>query len=226
MGGRKVKFAIFLVIFIVPTAALWGVTTLSHDGADVGTVQKEVSKVTPAMLSELQRAAENGDAIAQNHLANLYTYGQDIPQDYEMASKWYTASAAQGLAAAQYNLGALYEHGEGVPKDYGKAVTYYRAAAQEGHVLAQARMGLMYERGLGVPKNSAEAVRWYRAAAEHGDASAQSKLGYAYFDGEAIRRDYREATKWFRKAAEDHHLASLLFSAHKYSAIFQSGLDS
>jgi len=53
---------------------------------------------------ELQQAADSGDALAQNNLAYLYTFGLEVPQDYREAVRWYASAAAQGLAAGQYNL--------------------------------------------------------------------------------------------------------------------------
>ena len=50
------------------------------------------------------------------------------------------------------------------------------------------------------------------------------------FEVRLTRRE--EICRWMRHppapllGASDHHLASLLFSAHQYSAIFQSGLES
>jgi TPR repeat protein len=158
-----------------------GPTRISVAGdTDTLPVPKEARKDTPATVTELKRRAESGDPIAQDKLGYLYTFGQGVPQDYEMAAKWYAAAAAQGLAGGQYNLGALYEHGLGVQRDYEEAVRNYRAAAEQGHVLAQARMGLLYEHGRGVSASLKEAMKWYRVAAEQGDPTAQCKVGYGY----------------------------------------------
>jgi len=37
---------------------------------------------TPVAVQELKRGADNGDALAQNNLAYLYTFGLEVPQDY------------------------------------------------------------------------------------------------------------------------------------------------
>src|SRR4051812_39033386 len=49
--------------------------------------------------------AENGDAVAQYYLGDLYDKGRGVPQDYAEATKWYRRSAEQGLPLAQHLLG-------------------------------------------------------------------------------------------------------------------------
>jgi TPR repeat protein len=65
-----------------------------------------------------RRAAESGNANAQNNLARMYEDGRGVPKDYSEAVKWFHRAADQGVAAAQFNLGRAFEIGRGVPKDY------------------------------------------------------------------------------------------------------------
>ena len=48
--------------------------------------------------------AENGDAMAQCTLAELYQVGLGVATNHEEAFKWYRKSADQGDAVAQNNL--------------------------------------------------------------------------------------------------------------------------
>ena len=43
-----------------------------------------------------RKAADQGSARAQLHLASKYLYGQGVPQDYVLAHMWFNLSAAQG----------------------------------------------------------------------------------------------------------------------------------
>jgi len=43
-----------------------------------------------------RRAAEQGDAVAQYNLANMYVQGQGVPKDTIQAHYWYSLAAAQG----------------------------------------------------------------------------------------------------------------------------------
>ena len=53
------------------------------------------------------KAAEQGDAAAQNNLAIMYQLGNGVRQDYRQARSWYEKAAEQGDAAAQTNLRIL-----------------------------------------------------------------------------------------------------------------------
>ena len=74
-------------------------------------------------------AAELGDIKAQRDLGSIYGVGQDVPQDYAEAAKWYRLAAEQGDAGGQHNLGLMYADGEGVPEDDTEAVRWLRLAA-------------------------------------------------------------------------------------------------
>ena len=60
-------------------------------------------------------AAEQGDAVAQFNLGELYALGEGVPQDPAEAVRWFRLAAEQGYAV-QYALGVLYGQGKGVPK--------------------------------------------------------------------------------------------------------------
>jgi len=79
------------------------------------------------------KAAEQGDAHAQNNLGFMYERGQDVPQDNATAVSWYRKAAEQGAADAQYNLGIMYGNGQGVPQDYVQAHMWFNLAASNAH---------------------------------------------------------------------------------------------
>lgn len=51
-----------------------------------------------------KRAAEQGNAEAQNRLALLYHNGEGVPQDHAEAEKWFRKAAQQGNEEAELNL--------------------------------------------------------------------------------------------------------------------------
>ena len=83
-------------------------------------------------IDYLTKAAINDLAIAQNHLGDMYYYGDSVEKDYTKAFEWYHKAAELGYAAAQYNLGIMYAKGEGVEKDYTKAYEWYSKPAEHG----------------------------------------------------------------------------------------------
>ena len=85
----------------------------------------------------MKESAEQGDAVAQLHVALMYQHGRGTQQDLNQAFEWIKKSAEQGNAEAQYNLSVMYRNGEGVEQDQEKALYWLKKAAQQGHIQAQ-----------------------------------------------------------------------------------------
>jgi TPR repeat protein len=79
-----------------------------------------------------RKAADQGDAYAQNNLGNMYDEGQGVEQDFKEAVKWYQKAADQGDAMAQFNLGAMYCNGQGVEQNYVTGYAWWNIAAANG----------------------------------------------------------------------------------------------
>ena len=149
-----------------------------------------------------RKAAEKGNARAQNNMGNRYFNGKCVGQNYVEAVKWYRKSAIQGYPGAQENLGDCYFNGQGVAQNLGEAFNWYTKAAEQGLAKAQFNLGLCYSEGKGVETDYAKAVEWYTKAAEQGNARAQNNLGWCYLKGEGVGVDCAKAVEWFTKAAE------------------------
>lgn len=166
--------------------------------------------VTPGKIQEIQKilhdqtvkAAEQGDARAQNNLGADYTHGHVVAQSTEKAVIWFQKAAEQGHVFAQYNLGQCYEKGYGVAHPREEAIHWYRKAADQGLALAQYKVGLAYSLGLGVEESLKEAVKWYKRAAEQGHAYAQYSLGFAYEFAQGTWQSFEEAVIWYQRAAD------------------------
>ena len=165
-------------------------------------IAEKSSTATGEVESTDRKAAEQGDAAAQDRLGYRYTMGNGVAKDDKEAVKWYRKAAEQGHAPAQNSLGYCYAIGSGVAKDDKEAARWFRKSAEQGNVHAQNSLGFSYLKGNGVEKNVVEAVKWFRKAAERGYAKAQCQLGFCYARGEGVTKDTDESLKWFRKAAE------------------------
>jgi TPR repeat protein len=64
-----------------------------------------------------RKAAEQGNAGAQNNLGDCFYAGRGVAQDYSQAAYWFGKAAEQGDAMAQYNLGSYYFNGHGVAQE-------------------------------------------------------------------------------------------------------------
>jgi hypothetical protein len=73
--------------------------------------------------------AARGDANAQAQLGFMYEYGRGVPQDYQLAVRWYLSAAVQGQPIAQFELGLMYDKGHGVPASSTVAYKWLNLAA-------------------------------------------------------------------------------------------------
>jgi len=86
-----------------------------------------------AALTWLLKAAQQGNADAQNKLGIVYLQGQGVIADAARAGVWFSRAAEQGDRAAQANLAALYETGRGVPRDLMQAYRWYLLSQRGSH---------------------------------------------------------------------------------------------
>jgi hypothetical protein len=85
---------------------------------------------------ELIKAADEGDANAQNDLAILFLEN-DKPQN---AIYWLELAAKQDFADAMHLLGTCYLKGNGLAKDNNLAIMWIAKAASLGHPIAIAQI--------------------------------------------------------------------------------------
>jgi TPR repeat protein len=160
--------------------------------------KNELVNVEEISIEQLKVKAEQGNAVAQDKLSEMYYNDQDYTKSFE----WGIKAAKQGYANAQVNIGYLYDEGIGVKQDYTKAMEWYLKAAEQGVAMAQCYLGNMYGDGNGVKQDYAKAMEWYRKAAEQGNTIAQYNVGYYYYEGLGVKQDYAKAMEWFLKVAE------------------------
>jgi TPR repeat protein/putative methionine-R-sulfoxide reductase with GAF domain len=96
-----------------------------------------------ATLAEMRKRAEVGDPYEQVALATRYARGEDVPQDFSMAVRWYLRAAEQGHVGAQDSLGSYFWMGRGVPKDLTKAYFWSVLARSEGKQTSKNRVDFM-----------------------------------------------------------------------------------
>ena len=150
----------------------------------------------------LKPLADEGNAVAQEHVGRMVERGKTVPADFRVALDWYQKAADQGDALAQGHVGRIYRTGffNGRP-DYGNALKYYRESAAKNVAIAQLGLGSMYKAGEGVPESETEAVAWFRKAAAQGDAAAQMNLASMYRYGKGVPKDIKEAQRLLKLAA-------------------------
>ncbi len=76
-----------------------------------------------------RKAAEQGDADAQNNLGLMYENGLGVLQNYAEAVRWFRKAADRGHIYVWFNLGRMYAEGLGVPQDYVQAHMWFNLIA-------------------------------------------------------------------------------------------------
>ena len=97
----------------------------------------------PINLEDVRKRAELGDPYEQVALATRYATGENVPQDYSMAVRWFTRAAEQGHVGAQDTLGTYYWVGRGVPKDVTRAYFWSVLARAAGKEASKVRVAFM-----------------------------------------------------------------------------------
>jgi TPR repeat protein len=149
------------------------------------------------------KAAEQGNAQAQNNIAFAYEQGYGVERDFQLAVFWFRKAAEQNDAMAQFNLAVMYEIGRGVSQDLEQAANWYRRAAEQGCAAAQYNLGCMSRLGRGVPEDVAQAICWYRKAAQQDHPTAQFNLGVMYERGQGVQQSLEHAAFWYQKASDN-----------------------
>lgn len=93
----------------------------------------EKSKRFADALVWYERAAQQGNAEAQNNLGTLIYNGRGCKPDYKTAAYWLSKAAEQGLPQGLASMGSLYYYGVGVPKNERKGIALLRAGARKGN---------------------------------------------------------------------------------------------
>ena len=100
----------------------------------------------PGGLQGLRKLADQGDAAAQFSVGAAYATGDDVPQDYAEAVRWFSMAAEQGHVVSQATLGAYYWAGRGVPQDQVKAYFWSVLAQAGGDEASKYRVSVLASR--------------------------------------------------------------------------------
>lgn len=117
----------------------------------------------------MEKAAQMGEILAQDNLAQYYEKGIGVKQDYAKAAELYEEVA---LSPEPSIFG-------GMPK--------------APHCAAAFALGRLYENGLLPNASMQEAIKWYKYSAELGEADANLKLAELYFEGRGVEQNYAES---------------------------------
>ncbi|MCL1942287.1 MAG: sel1 repeat family protein [Candidatus Azobacteroides sp.] len=168
-----------------------------------------VGKSTVKAGEWFEKAAADGDKIAQNDLA--WEYSEQ--KRYEEAFRYFQLSAEQGFAPGENNLAWFYNNGLGVDQDLKKAEEWYKRAGKQGNLEAINNLGGLYQKDY---HDNKKAFDQFLKAAKKGLKNAQRNVALCYLSGEVVGYNSGEGIKWMTKAAEQGLDKAQLFLAKKY----------
>ncbi|XKM14301.1 tetratricopeptide repeat protein [Orbaceae bacterium ac157xtp] len=165
------------------------------------------------------KLAEQGDAVAQNTLGEIYYQNALIYKGYHTKARiLFEKAAEQGLAKAQYNLGSMYRDEF---NNFPIALTWFEKAAAQGDLDAINSIGYIYENGSGgePPRNYL-----YNEQGKNIDPELpyiEARFAPYEFDmpvatfprtiyplgeyGQGVEPDIKKAAEYYQKAASQGH---------------------
>jgi putative methionine-R-sulfoxide reductase with GAF domain len=125
-----------------------GAGSASLSQAPANPPSKLISSSAPATgsLESLRKLAEQGDPTAQFSMGARYATGEEVPQDYTEAVRWFSLAAERGHVVSQATLGAYYWAGRGVPQDLVKAYFWSVLAQAGGDEASKYRVSVLASR--------------------------------------------------------------------------------
>ena len=163
------------------------------------------------------KSAENGNAYAQYKLASYFDEGQEIPQDAEIAQKYYVDALAGFIqqdeiepdAQLEYRIAMMYLRGKGVPADEQTALRWFIRGAEHGFSSASYQAGRLLEEMKTVPGNITQSRYYYALAlkqmiqedSEDPSPDREYQIGQMLYFGKGCTPDYSTAWSWFSKSA-------------------------
>ncbi|MBS9719616.1 sel1 repeat family protein [Tianweitania sp. BSSL-BM11] len=131
----------------------------------------------PAAADYYRRAANQGDAPAQDMLSWMLLEGEVMPADPAEARRWAHEAAESGIASSMTRLGMLYHNAIGVDREPHQAVYWWRKGAAAGDADAQAMLGAAYHMGAGTERDGVTALAWLIRAVNGGSTLASPFVG-------------------------------------------------
>lgn len=136
-----------------------------------------VQKDTQKAQTWFEKAAKQGNGVAQYNLAQMYhKEGKKDVHAYEKAKYWYEKSIEAGIKESYNNLGMLYLQGNGVEKNEQKAFLLFQKGAEHGDALAKVNVAILYAWGENITHDKLKAYENLKKALSEGKSEASEYL--------------------------------------------------
>ncbi len=168
-------------------------------------------------LSYYEKAANQGDILSANYVANSYLKGRAVGKDPQKAIHYLTIAADAGDAKSQYQLAKFYEEGKIVPEDDELAYIYFSKAAAQKNIDALYEKAVMEENGIGTEKNISKAIETYRELVMRSNyTQALFSLGKLLITTSSNHDDHTDGIGYLEQASKKQFLPAKLYLAIQY----------
>jgi putative methionine-R-sulfoxide reductase with GAF domain len=154
--SRSRKILLAAAAATIVFAGSWLISPADFKASSASASQPSVKPLPPqppapavaaaAGLEGMRKLAEQGDPAAQFSVGAHYATGEDVPQNYSEAVRWFSMAAEQGHVVSQATLGAYYWAGRGVPQDLVKAYFWSVLAQAGGDEASKYRVAVLASR--------------------------------------------------------------------------------
>lgn len=158
---------------------------------------KGIAKNDTEAMQWAHKAADAGNADAQDFVGFAYLRGAVVKRNTALALTYFTEAADESAQAA-FNLGQCYYGAQGTEQDCAKGLEWWEKAAAKGHGRAAAAAAMAFHAGEGVPRDPAKARSLAERAAELGNAGGLVFLGELQFqagDAETAKKSWTKASQ-------------------------------
>ncbi|KAG2199583.1 hypothetical protein INT47_012183 [Mucor saturninus] len=145
-------------------------------------------------------ALNDNNPAAQYHLGCLYSSGQGVKINHELAFHWFLKSAFQNFPDAQNSVGECYVKGVGTTRNYENSLFWFKESISVNeNATGLYNLGLMYYYGRGVEVDYNYAFyNCFIKSAEKKHSDAENQVGHCYRFGHGTPQDFVRAMHWYR----------------------------
>jgi uncharacterized protein len=167
---------------------------------------KGIAKNDAEAMQWAHKAADAGNADAQDFVGFAYLRGAVVKRNTALAFAYFKEAADESAQAA-FNLGQCYFGAQGTPQDCAKGIECWEKAAAKGQGRAAATAAMAYHAGEGIPRDAKKARQLAERAAELENASGLVFFGELQFqsgDIDAAKANWTNASKLQPTTATGH----------------------
>jgi TPR repeat protein len=168
---------------------------------DKDTKEEEIKRSKLENLSSIKVLAENGSVWHQFYLGMLYSQGEFIQKNMEIAVKYFklitTNSAYKSYSMKQASQQKVFSFLNVNVGTHFKSQMYPECFSNACYYLGKA-----YYEGTGIEKSLTASIECFEMAAERNHTMAQFMLGKCYYKGEGVKKDLTRAIHFLKLSAD------------------------